>query len=527
MADDGRLVDLPLGTENHTRANLRTILSEINTKGAGALQGTAAARPAASALLERFFYWATDTLVRSYCDGTSWITIPTGSPLADSAPPAIADSGAIGSSTDVAREDHTHAAHAFMARLNAAQVFTEDQTIEGSNNLLLGDGGALVSVGSGTAAFVVFARNAKWNGSAWVRTIAETAASRILLEENGDLVCSASSDAGATIGSTITWSTVFRINRNGDVVTTGDQTLATLKNLILGGDAGALTGSAGTGGSVWRARNAKLNAAGSAWIRTLATNNASLLEQDANGDLIYYTNSDAGNTVGSTITWSEKFKVTKAGELKIKHGTSAEFALFAGYFADTVDRFALTNEGNLSWGPGGGTARDVSLWRSAANKLTTSGRLKAENDFEGSNGAGIIQAGSNPEGVIAAPVGTLLQETTSGALYMKISGTGNTGWESLSARAKIASGSYSGDNTDNRTISLPFTPKFVYLTATDIWQIGSTATNNAGASGNQGGVVTDDAKRPDIATNGFLVDHDATTTSNNWASRVYYYVAIG
>jgi lysophospholipase L1-like esterase len=42
------------------------------------------------------------------------------------------------------------------------------------------------------------------------------------------------------------------------------------------------------------------------------------------------------------------------------------------------------------------------------------------------------QGSASPEGVLAATVGTLFRDTTNGVLYLKVTGTGNTGWVKLS-----------------------------------------------------------------------------------------------
>lgn len=57
-------------------------------------------------------------------NGAQWAAVAPGTALADAAPPAVADAGAIGASTDVAREDHTHALHPQTARKDTANIFT-------------------------------------------------------------------------------------------------------------------------------------------------------------------------------------------------------------------------------------------------------------------------------------------------------------------------------------------------------------------------------------------------------------------
>lgn len=48
-------------------------------------------------------------------EGADWTLVASGATLADAAPPAIAAAAAIGTSTDAAREDHTHSGSAYQA----------------------------------------------------------------------------------------------------------------------------------------------------------------------------------------------------------------------------------------------------------------------------------------------------------------------------------------------------------------------------------------------------------------------------
>lgn len=72
-----------LGTDPYNRAQRNLNNKNIEDRAAGFLKGTAAARPAASALMDRFFYWAHDTDTMSVCtdavgDGTGYAWRPVG-----------------------------------------------------------------------------------------------------------------------------------------------------------------------------------------------------------------------------------------------------------------------------------------------------------------------------------------------------------------------------------------------------------------------------------------------------------------
>lgn len=171
---------------------------------------------------------------------------------------------------------------------------------------------------------------------------------------------------------------------------TEDQTIEAQNSLLLGPD-GSISGSGGAGYPSF-ARNAKLS--GGAWVRTLADNDAAMWQFHDNGDVIFYTNTDAGTTVGSAIAWGEKFRITKAGQLTVKHADGSQVS--------------LGSRGN-------------------ANIPT----IVLGNDAVLTNNRQILVASGTPEGSYTAPVGSLYLRTDGGAgtsFYVKQSGTGNTGW---------------------------------------------------------------------------------------------------
>lgn len=55
-----------------------------------------------------------------------------------------------------------------------------------------------------------------------------------------------------------------------------------------------------------------------------------------------------------------------------------------------------------------------------------------------------INSAGNPEGVWAAPPGSIAMDSSNGALYLKVSGTGNTGWEEIQSGTAVAT-TYNGD----------------------------------------------------------------------------------
>lgn len=104
------------------------------------------------------------------------------------------------------------------ARKDQAQTFTEDQTVESGNSLLLGSAGLLHGFNADSVEWLL---NARWVAPNYVRTEAINRATRLEQNNVGDLVYFTNSDAGNTVGSIITWAERFRITKAGVVTSSG------------------------------------------------------------------------------------------------------------------------------------------------------------------------------------------------------------------------------------------------------------------------------------------------------------------
>lgn len=181
---------------------------------------------------------------------------------------------------------------------------------------------------------------------------------------------------------------------NGAQWVTDGVDLSNGKHLTVGDAGGALLDHANDivlGGYNWRFDGVN-------YVRLLADNDASRIVMDVAGDFVFYTASDAGATVGSAITWTERVRITKAGLLT-----------FGG---------------------------DASIYRSAANEIATgagdnlyvAGGVLSLGAAPGPN---ILEGTGSPEGVVTARVGSTYHRRDGSAgtsLYVKQSGSGNTGW---------------------------------------------------------------------------------------------------
>ncbi len=249
-----------------------------------------------------------------------------------------------------------------------------------------------------------------------------------------------------------------------------DQTIAATKHLLLGDGAAMLQRVAG-GGPYW-GYNWRWN--GANWVRRLADNDASLLEMTDAGDLVYFTNTDPGNTVGSTITWGERFRIGRNGKLTFRQPAGAHPNEFLDLLLDGVNHFSLRTDA-----------------------------------------AGVMQ--------ILLGGDTAIKRAAAGVL------TGGS-------LARHASGSYTGDGVTDRLIALPFNPGFVYVVR-DATSYHFSPAGYPAATGAYGlRFVPGDATpwthgngnslRPDIVAGGFRVSGTVSGTLNQ-SSGVYRYVAFG
>lgn len=106
------------------------------------------------------------------------------------------------------------------------------------------------------------------------------------------------------------------------------------------------------------------------------------------------------------------------------HGdANFDFVMYGGVIGAALGYPGYT----MAFGAGGASAYDTAFFRSAASEMTIgAGSPSTLGNIKTSllrNNAG------SPETVVAAPVGAIAQDTTNGVVYVKKTGTGNTGWQ--------------------------------------------------------------------------------------------------
>ena len=189
------------------------------------------------------------------------------------------------------------------------------------------------------------------------------------------------------------------------------------------------------------------------------------------------------------------------------------------------------------------TAQGDLVYASAANTLARLAKGTARQQLSMNSGAtapewvASLQSLLTAAGdiIYASDVNTPARLAKGTALqYLKMNaGATAPEWASLTGVAYAASGTYAGDNTSNRTISLSFTPKLVILSGLDnsgvkIVQIGLAVGSAIGTQikHNTSPIVdAATAYRPLPVANGFQVGD--TGNFNNISGNTYGYVAIG
>lgn len=125
-------------------------------------------------------------------------------------------------------------------------------------------------------------------------------------------------------------------------------------------------------------------------------------------------------------------------ELRLLRATNVQI-LSSRVGAESIDRFNVDASGKHQWGSGSG-AVDLNLYRTSAAKLKTDHALEVAGAFTalttgvvtGALTSDNIKRGSGtPEGAVTGVVGDIYQRTNGSSatsLYVKESGSGNTGW---------------------------------------------------------------------------------------------------
>jgi hypothetical protein len=150
--------------------------------------------------------------------------------------------------------------------------------------------------------------------------------------------------------------------------------------------------------------------------------------------------SPAANATGFANASIETFRTTAINSVQIGSASGSLAKIFvydnnsAGDAVGNASLFIRQDGTNhiQTWAGSGGNVRGY--WTSAGNLV-----IDDENLVIGTSGKGITLPGNitwtsgsgSPEGVVTAPVGSLYSRTDGGvltSLYVKQSGTGNTGW---------------------------------------------------------------------------------------------------
>lgn len=159
---------------------------------------------------------------------------------------------------------------------------------------------------------------------------------------------------------------------------------------------------------------------------------------------------------------------------------------------DTVQRFQVNSAGKIQWGPGGASAVDTDLYRSAANSLTTDGNLTVGLTFtsnavavsEASASGKIIQITNTTGAPTAANALVTSNGATDNALGLSVSGdTVNRLSVLASGKMNWGPGGGTAADTDLYRSAAGILSTDQTLTATTGVQVGGTTTTFGGGTG--------------------------------------------
>lgn len=143
--------------------------------------------------------------------------------------------------------------------------------------------------------------------------------------------------------------------------------------------------------------------------------------------------------------------------------------------------------------------------------------------------AGDLIKATGPAAFARMPIGTALQ-------ILRVNAAGTDLEYATSAAAQIATGTYTGDNTSPRTIALPFTPKFVWLSGPNSLHASAPPSGRRGLKATSSAAAAADTtiSRPErqvplLVTDGFQVGVWTTPAADdtNFTGLAYHYLAIG
>lgn len=195
-------------------------------------------------------------------------------------------------------------------------------------------------------------------------------------------------------------------------------------------------------------------------------------------------------------------------------------------YADTkVAKSTLTTQGDILYNDGNGVAR---LAKGTARKvlgMDSTGTLQVYLDSLQS----LLTASGDIVYASSANTPARLAKGTDGQALILSSGLPS--WQTP---CKISSGSYlgnAGSGTADRTISIGFDPKFVYIVNNSVLYVYFSAfsEHNTGAyiTNSAATTETDNLRRPRCTTGGFIVAGGNSNVHLNYLGITYYYVAIG
>lgn len=329
--------------------------------------------------------------------------------LASSAPPAVG-TGAVGTSTLLARQDHTH----------SGVDLTTGQSIAGVKNFTSGlqtaqlgvgvaPGGETAHIKSTVDEIILFVEQTASSPTNSIVLVQTTGASNVAY---GAYVAGDSANRiSVSAAGTVSW---------GPGSGAADVTLSrtAVGELTVGGQIISNQAAPTASGHLTRkdyVDNNFTSLTGTQTISGVKTFSSAPIAQAASAGTVVFNARVTGDTVSrltigadGALSWgpggstATDFVLSRANTIGLNFtGTyqSTRSATSGVGFAtlvtgDTVDRYRIYADGLNEWGPGGSTARDTNLYRSAANTLKTDDALVVVGNLTAPNVATARATGS-------------------------------------------------------------------------------------------------------------------------------------
>lgn len=220
-----------------------------------------------------------------------------------------------------------------------------------------------------------------------------------------------------------------------------------------------------------------------------------LTNKTISGSANTFVNLPASALVGTAPTLAVAGDVDVGGEVAVTRAAASSTAVSAQVTGDTVTRLRVLADGKHEWGPGGATATDSNLFRSAVGKLRTDGALDVGGDL-------VVEGETRLDDIVSSQVRVVRPAATDLALAgavaadtnnrYAVKADGKTEWGTGGATADTNLYRSAADTlkTDDAFVAAGITSSGNVSVTGTVTATGNVTTNGMRAHYGQSGTVT-------------------------------------